>query len=91
MCSPGHIQSVKCCEGGQTLTLKIQIRWSRLIPALAPGGKLIMTMKFFGKGRDRTECLAKCKETLGETVEDVDCLWLFANTVNERMLIATKK
>eukprot|EP00040_Diaphanoeca_grandis_P032203 m.194774 g.194774 ORF g.194774 m.194774 type:complete len:241 (-) comp32541_c2_seq10:111-833(-) len=61
-----------------------------LLRHLAPGGSLLMTMKFFGVGRDRTETVKQCKDILGDAVDTVSCIWLFANTVNERVLVATR-
>ena len=61
-----------------------------LLPLLKPGGKLILTLKFTGTRRDRADRVANCAEILGPTVTDVKALWLFANTVCERTLCATK-
>ena len=61
-----------------------------LLQHLRPGGALVMTMKFFGVGRDRTDVTQVCKDILGDSVTDVECIWLFANTVNERVLVARR-
>ena len=61
-----------------------------LLQHLRTGGALVMTMKFFGVGRDRTDVTQVCKDILGDAVTDVECIWLFANTVNERVLVARR-
>ena len=61
-----------------------------LLQFLKPGGAIIMTMKFFGIGRDRSAAKAKIAAAFdGKAVlADVKMVWLMANTVNERTLIA---
>lgn len=61
-----------------------------LLQHLRPEGTIIMTMKFFGVGRDRTEPTEACRSIFGSAVESVECIWLFANTVNERVLVARR-
>eukprot|EP00803_Ostreobium_quekettii_P002612 evm.model.scf_107.10 EVM.evm.TU.scf_107.10 scf_107:135093-147079(-) len=59
-----------------------------LIPAVRPGGLILITLKFPGVGRDRQPQVAKVTSKLAKLVEGCQCLWLMANTVNERTFIA---
>jgi hypothetical protein len=101
-----------------------------LIALLPSGSRIIVTLKFFGTGRDRGDAIAevvrdtthpssvslsqtywlrtelrkRCRNRahkwrgigvvqaaiLGDTVSEIDCAWLFANTIHERILVATK-
>ena len=64
-----------------------------LFSQLRPGGRLVMTMKFFGVGRDRSQVTVKVEETLKGFVREgsVKEVALFANTVNERTLVAVRR
>ena len=55
-----------------------------LIPIVAPGGWLILTLKFRGLGRDRSHWLAKVPAMLGRECANTRLLWLYANTDTER-------
>ena len=59
-----------------------------LLPALRPGGLLIVTMKFYGVGRVHTKWETKIPQELG--MARCRIVWCLANTVNERTLIAWK-
>lgn len=61
-----------------------------LLPCVEKGGLVIVTLKFFGVGRDRTKWLHKLTEDLKTDLEVLHVLWLHANTVNERTLIARR-
>ena len=61
-----------------------------LLPLLRPGGQLIMTLKFFGLGRNRDKAVARCDAMLAPHARIEHCLWLLANTVNERTLFARR-
>ena len=52
------------------------------------GAMVIMTFKNRGVGRDRSGALEKVKETFGDGLERYECVWLLANTVTERTLLA---
>lgn len=68
------------------------LQWAEpLFPFLRTGGLFIMTLKFFGKARDKTEALKLLSPILDEHFDDVDCIWLLANTVHERTLVARKR
>eukprot|EP00041_Stephanoeca_diplocostata_P002805 m.29772 g.29772 ORF g.29772 m.29772 type:complete len:349 (-) comp13777_c0_seq1:247-1293(-) len=64
----------------------------RIIEQLRPGCRMLITMKFIGSGRDRDVVLQECKRQLGALVyaDSVRFVWLFANTLHERLLVATK-
>lgn len=63
-----------------------------LLPFLRPGGIIIMTMKFYGIGRDRAAVLARITAALGSMIEypSAKAVWLMANTVNERTFVAMR-
>lgn len=61
-----------------------------LLPLLyyvRPGGAVIMTMKFFGLGRERLECVRRVNQILQEYTAPGSCHWLLANTVHERTYV----
>jgi len=72
----------------------------RLMPLLRPGGRLVFTVKFFGRnyradlvagyGQGKEEVVQEVVNQLGDLVEDVQCVWLLSNTVFERTLIASR-
>jgi len=66
---------------------------SPLLNILTPGGILIITLKFGGRGGggEREESLKMWEEYLGEGYEGVKLLWLLGNTVTERTIVAQKK
>lgn len=66
---------------------------SPLLNILTPGGILIVTLKFGGRGGggEREESLKMWEEYLGEGYEGVKLLWLLGNTVTERTIVAQKK
>lgn len=61
-----------------------------LLQFLKPGGAIIMTMKFYGIGRDRLSAQATTAAAFESIVElqNAKVVWLMANTVNERTFIA---
>ena len=63
-----------------------------LLPFLKPGGIIIMTMKFYGIGRDRAAVHARITAAFGSAIEypSTKAVWLMANTVNERTFVATR-
>jgi hypothetical protein len=61
-----------------------------LMPCVTSGGFVILTLKFFGVGRCRTRWIQKLTRDLQPHVELLHVLWLHANTVNERTLIAQR-
>lgn len=66
---------------------------SPLLNILTPGGILIVTLKFGGRGGggEREESLKMWQKYLGEGYEGVKLLWLMGNTVTERTIVAQKK
>lgn len=63
-----------------------------LLPFVKIGGIIIMTMKFYGIGRDRTAVHARVVAALGNMIEchSAKAVWLMANTVNERTFVAAR-
>lgn len=59
-----------------------------MLPLLKSGALLVLTFKFFGVGRDRTDNLATVLKLIGPGIHGGECVWLLANTVHERCLIA---
>lgn len=60
-----------------------------LMRYLKPGGRLIVTLKFFSRSRDKAWDPLACPE-LAE-FGDVQVVWLLANTAHERTCMALKK
>lgn len=58
-----------------------------LVPCVAPGGWLILTLKFRGLGRDRSQWLGKLPAMLGRRCSQTRLLWLYANTDTERTFV----
>ena len=54
------------------------------------GGLIVVTLKFFGVGRDRSKWIQKIRSDFKEQAEVVQVIWLHANTVNERTLVARR-
>lgn len=61
-----------------------------LLPLLKPGGYLVMTLKFYGIGRDRSARVKVLNDVFKEELQDGRCVWLLANTVNEQTYVARK-
>ena len=62
-----------------------------LLPLLAPGGLLIVTLKFFGSGREPRKCQQPFEDMLAaHGVVGCKFCWCLANTSYERTLIAHK-
>lgn len=61
-----------------------------LLPFVKAGGLIIMTMKFYGLGRDSSATEARIIEKFGSSIESSSAktVWLMANTVNEQTFIA---
>ena len=62
-----------------------------LLPLVREGGWIIVTMKYYGVGRDRSKWTLKLTSELAPYTSICKVVWLLANTVNERTLIAQKK
>jgi hypothetical protein len=62
-----------------------------LLPLLHPGGAVVLTLKFQGRGAGREEeWRRKLGAALGPAFERVQLLWLLANTQHEVTCIAYK-
>lgn len=63
-----------------------------LLPFVKAGGLIIMTMKFYGIGRDRSAIAARITKAFGSSIESksAKAIWLMANTVNERTFVAVR-
>eukprot|EP00897_Mesotaenium_endlicherianum_P005874 jgi/Mesen1/5314/ME000265S04471 len=61
-----------------------------LLPFVAPGGLIIMTMKFHGKGRSKVNQLQEVILALTNIVEGAAFIWLMANSIYERTFVAVK-
>lgn len=60
-----------------------------LMPLLKPGGRLVLTLKFFSRSRGKAWDPHACPEL--EAFEDIQVLWFLANTAHERTCMAVKK
>ena len=63
-----------------------------LLPCLKSGARILCTMKFFGRGRERSAAIARFQQDLGgpTVVTNCCCVWLLSNTVHERTFVVTK-
>ena len=63
-----------------------------LLPCLKSGARILCTMKFFGRGRERSVAIARFQQDLGgpTVVTNCSCVWLLSNTVHERTFVVTK-
>mmetsp|Transcript_22350 Transcript_22350/g.53426 ORF Transcript_22350/g.53426 Transcript_22350/m.53426 type:complete len:349 (+) Transcript_22350:218-1264(+) len=84
----GGVDMLVCDINKPPRTMASVVR--RLFPVLKSGALLILTFKFSGVGRDRSDTLEEISSIFGDDVACLGCLWLFANTVNERTLLARK-
>ncbi|KAG2490785.1 hypothetical protein HYH03_010707 [Edaphochlamys debaryana] len=62
-----------------------------VLPLLAPGGSLILTLKTFGRGKDKESYGAELAERLGPGFEPGRLVWLLSNTLCERTYVAVKR
>lgn len=62
-----------------------------VLPLLARGGKLIVTLKTFGRGRDKESHGAELEAKLGAGFEPGRLVWLLSNTLCERTYVTTKR
>ena len=63
-----------------------------LLQILRPGGLIVVTLKFFGVGRQPRKWEAIAQKSLeDEGLINCKFVWCLANTVNERTLIAQKQ
>lgn len=79
-----------CCDANRH-PLSVVDMLNPMIGLLRPGGLLILTLKFRGKGRNKTETIDILIDSLKVYFEELKCLWLMANTQNERTLVARRK
>ncbi|CAI5498519.1 unnamed protein product [Closterium sp. Naga37s-1] len=61
-----------------------------LLPALASGGILVVTMKCRGRGRDKELLTQQLTEALPVSFRYAECVWLMANSVFERTFVGIK-
>lgn len=59
-----------------------------LLPLLRPGGRLVLTLKFFSRSRDKVWDPRTCPELAG--FQGIEVVWLLANTAHERTCLASK-
>ncbi|GBG86176.1 hypothetical protein CBR_g41080 [Chara braunii] len=62
----------------------------KLLPFLKPKGLFVMTMKFHGRGRDKSTVVEEVEKLLAPSVQSLKCMWLLANTSFERTLVGVK-
>lgn len=62
-----------------------------VLPLLAPGGRLVLTLKTFGRGRGKEAWEAELVRLLGDGFERGTLLWLLANTPCERTYVAQRR
>lgn len=59
-----------------------------LIACVAPGGWLVVTLKFFGLGRDKSKWYSRVAAMVDRDVIQHRMLWCFANSDYERTFVA---
>lgn len=64
---------------------------SPLLGFLRTGGSLVMTLKFYGRGKDKVQKTEEIKDMLVAMLEEMDCIWLLANSIYERTFVGVKK
>eukprot|EP00249_Psilotum_nudum_P032234 c47511_g1_i1 orf=146-1270(-) len=62
-----------------------------LLVFLNPGSSLILTLKFHGRGRDKDSKVMEIKAMFQDSLKDMDCIWLLANSIYERTFVGVKK
>ena len=94
-----HVRSLLCDDKADLLVADMNQHPDTTVEAIKPllphvkaGGTIIMTMKFYGLGRDRTAVHARITEAFGSMIDSASAkvVWLMANTVNERTFFAKR-
>lgn len=62
-----------------------------MLPFLAPGGLLVMTLKFHGRGRSKGRQEEEVVGVLGEKMKEAEFVWLMANSIYERTFIGVNR
>lgn len=62
-----------------------------LLPFLRTKGSLIMTLKFHGRGKNKIHKIVEIKDMLKDVLEEMECIWLLANSIYERTFVGVKK
>ena len=65
----------------------------QMMEFLKPGGSILMTMKFNGKGREHEGQVEGVEKIFGKAIDEkeTNCVWLMSNTNRERTLLLKKK
>lgn len=61
-----------------------------LLPYLKSGGTIIMTLKFHGRGKFKTSKINEIFSIFRDTLGEMECVWLMANSIYERTFIGKK-
>lgn len=79
-----------CCDANRH-PAQLKEMLEPTMPYLHVGGTIIMTLKFRGRGADKSAAANELiREALGDRFGNIRCLFLLANTANERTAIATR-
>lgn len=79
-----------CCDANRH-PVQLKEMLEPTMPYLRVGGTIIVTLKFRGRGAHKSVAANELvKEALGDGFGDIKCLFLLANTQNERTIIATR-
>lgn len=63
---------------------------SSVLPLVHPGGRIVWTLKFFGKGAKHREKLQNVTQELRGEVENIEFVGLLANTQSEITMMCTR-
>lgn len=61
-----------------------------LLPYLKSGGTIILTLKFHGRGKFKTSKINEIFSIFRDTLGEMECVWLMANSIYERTFIGKK-
>lgn len=63
---------------------------SPLLPYVKSGGTIILTLKFHGRSKIKTSKIDEIFSIFRDTLGDMECIWLMANSIYERTFIGKK-
>ncbi|CAM6083807.1 unnamed protein product [Calypogeia fissa] len=63
---------------------------SPLLIHLQKGGLLVLTLKFHGRGRDKEKKVEEIKRIFEDSLMNINCIWLLANSIYERTFVGIK-
>ena len=86
----GRAVDLVCCDANTHPFAVVELL-RPVLGMLRPGGLLVLTLKYRGKGKDKEDHFQRVEEIVGEGFTDFTHLWLCANTRTERTLVARRR